>query len=86
MRELVVDLSDLDTKEKIHDFFSEALETPKWYGRNMDALYDELTSISLQTVIRCQGTDAELSVCTKALMNVLQDAADANQYLTVEMV
>lgn len=85
MREILVDLNMLDTKDKIHDFFSTELETPQWYGRNLDALYDELTSVCEELSIICKGNLESLPVCTKGLVDVLQDASAANRYLVVEI-
>lgn len=85
MKEIIVELDMLDTKDRIHDFFSAELETPDWYGRNLDALYDELTSITSETVIRCYGRRADLPAYTKGLVDVLRDAATENRYLTIEM-
>lgn len=85
MKEIVVELGMLDTKEKIHDFFSAELETQDWYGRNLDALYDELTSITSETMIRCHGMKIDIPTCTKGLLAVLRDAAAENRYLTIEI-
>lgn len=85
MKELIVELDMLDTKERIHDFFSAELQTPDWYGRNLDALYDELTSITSETVIRCYGMRSDLPAYTKGLVDVLRDATAENRYLTIEI-
>lgn len=84
MKKIIVDLNMLDTKEKIHDFFSAELRTPKWYGRNLDALYDELTSVCEELCIVCCGSEEYLPVCTKGMLDVLNDAAKENRYLTIE--
>lgn len=86
MKEIIVNLNELDTREKLHDYFSSVLETQDWYGRNLDALYDELTSITEPTVIRCRKTEEELPGYTKGLVRVLQDAAAENHNLTVELL
>ncbi len=84
MKEIIVDLNALDTKEKIHDYFSSVLETPDWYGRNLDALYDELTSITEPMIIRIQSLGENIPVCAKGLLDVLRDAASENHNLIIK--
>lgn len=85
MRRIIIDLLMLDTKEKIHDFFCAELKTPEWYGRNLDALYDELTSVSEPLELLCFSTETDLPMCTKGMLDVLCDAAEANRNLTVKI-
>lgn len=85
MRRIIVDLSMLDTKEKIHDFFSAELNTLEWYGRNLDALYDELTSVSEPMELLCFCTETDLPMCAIGLLDVLCDAAEQNQNLTLKI-
>lgn len=85
MKEIIVDLCMLDTKEKIHDFFSAELKTPKWYGRNLDALYDELTSVCEELCLVCYGAKENLPVCTRGMLDVIHDAVQENAYLTIQI-
>lgn len=86
MREIHVPLEELNTKDKIHDYFSEVLKTPNWYGRNLDALYDELTSVCEQTVIKCYGRKELFSVDAQGVWDVLKDASEENSCLKVEIL
>lgn len=86
MKKIVVDLNMLDTKDKIHDFFSAELGFPKWYGRNLDALYDELTSVCEDLCIVCCGEEEHLKTCTKGMLDVLWDAAKVNRNICIERV
>ena len=45
LREYEVNFEGIDSSSKVHDYFSEVFEFPQWYGRNLDALYDCLTSM-----------------------------------------
>lgn len=40
----VIDLSNVSEKAQMHDMLFEALRLPAYYGRNLDALWDCLTS------------------------------------------
>ena len=40
---VVIDLTEVDTREGLHDLLEGALDLPDHYGRNWDALHDMLT-------------------------------------------
>ena len=44
MREVRLDLTHFEEKVSLHRYFKETLEFPFYYGANLDALHDELTS------------------------------------------
>ncbi len=55
-----IDLSEVKSTEELHDLLQEVLPLPDYYGRNLDALYDVLTSFSEPMEIRFINTaDAE---------------------------
>ena len=55
---VTIDCTRIHTKEDLHRIFAEALSFPDWYGNNLDALHDCLTSLS--GTIRLEGwEDAE---------------------------
>ena len=43
---VTIDCISIEGKEDLHRIFSEALCFPSWYGNNLDALHDQLTSLS----------------------------------------
>lgn len=45
MREIIVDLSFVYSKDDLHDALKASLELPDYYGRNLDALYDCLSTM-----------------------------------------
>ena len=45
MTEYRIDISRVNSRDDLHDALEEALPLPSWYGRNLDALYDVLTSL-----------------------------------------
>ena len=72
MKEFYIDCTGLG-KEDLHRALAECLDFPEWYGNNLDALYDELTEISQETlVILCNFNAAEPSC--KGFKRVLKDA------------
>ena len=46
MKIILIDGTRIDDIDDLHDEFSKVLGFPDWYGRNMDALYDELCESS----------------------------------------
>ena len=47
----IVILDGKKIKLKTHDYLIKKLDLPDYYGRNLDALYDCLTSIGVKTEI-----------------------------------
>ena len=79
-----IDLQSLDTNDKIHDFFEEALDLPEYYGRNFDALFDVLTSISEEIMFVCVMGE-ELPGCANRMLMVLEDAAEQNPNIRIDL-
>lgn len=43
---VTIDCSQIQSREDLHHIFAEALTFPDWYGNNLDALHDCLTSLT----------------------------------------
>ncbi len=61
-----------------HDYLKEALDFPDYYGKNLDALYDCLCEIGVETEIVLINSD-EVS---KDLIDTFIDASAENELLT----
>jgi len=75
-------------KASVHDQLQERLSLPGYYGRNLDALYDLLTSLSEATRIELQGKDImlkQLGAYGAALLVTLQQAEEAAPNLTLNI-
>lgn len=68
MRKITLDFTGIYNRDNLHQYLKEQFEFPEYYGENLDALHDELTSIMEDTeVVFAEG-------CT-----IAQDsAADCN--------
>ncbi len=44
MKDIVLDLTPFEEKISLHRYLKEALDFPFYYGANLDALHDELSS------------------------------------------
>ena len=51
MRDIILDLTPFEEKLSLHSYLKEALDFPFYYGANLDALHDELTSETSATRI-----------------------------------
>lgn len=76
----------LTDRKAVHDTFSEKLNFPSYYGRNLDALYDLLTEISEPLeicIIHADQMETMLGAYGNALIDTLKDAQSENANLTI---
>ena len=74
-------ISPFEEKISLHRYLKENLGCPFDYGANLDALFDELSSITEPTHITlCYSivTDGERHAYTAKLLHVFGDAAQQN--------
>lgn len=64
-------------KKDGHDYLKEVLNFPDYYGKNLDALYDCLTDIGVETEI----TLINGSYVSDDIMETFVDASDENTFL-----
>lgn len=79
MIDLTLDSRDLPTREALHDALARGLSLPPWYGRNLDALFDCLTSLPEPAVLRIRSASGFPS----PFLDLLRRAASENPDLTV---
>lgn len=80
MKTVILDGSALSDMEAVHTVFAEALGFPAWYGRNLDALYDCLTSLPEPVIVQLCNVEElgeTLGRRYDALLRLLGDAAAA---------
>ncbi len=65
--------------ERGHDYLSEALNFPDYYGKNLDALYDCLCEID------CEIELVDASIVDKDIIDTFKDAANENDFLKLKM-
>ncbi|MBE5777790.1 MAG: barstar [Clostridiales bacterium] len=86
MNEIRLDLTQFEDKISLHSYIKETLSFPFYYGANLDALHDELTSntseLSLTVVTPAQPKGAMEGYLPR-VKRVFQDAATENYHLTV---
>ena len=84
MKYVTIDCTPMTGPDEVHDLFSKALEFPAWYGRNLDALYDMLTSCGeLELTLTHADALDRMFRYGENLKLALDDAAKENPLLTV---
>ncbi len=85
MKKVILNFSEAETQQDIHEVLKEALAFPDYYGENLDALYDCLTDICEDTAIGfCQRDDeSEAAAYLRKAQRVFLDAEEENPHLAV---
>lgn len=86
MRSVTLDCTKMTNDVAVHDIFAEALDFPAYYGRNLDALYDQLTSCSdLELTLANVEALGKLFRYGDNLLLALRDAAKDNpRFILIE--
>lgn len=81
---ITIDCAAIGSREEFHRIFAEALHFPSWYGHNLDALHDQLTTLS--GTVRLENwdiTEEKLGRYGLAAKKVIAHAALENETLLV---
>jgi len=87
MKTITLDARKMLTIEKTHEYLAKKCRFPEYYGKNLDAAYDCLSTCG-DTIIKLKFTDAlekNLGDYGKAFLKVLTDAANNNSKLIIEI-
>ncbi len=86
MLEIQLDISEFEEKVSVHRYLKEQLGFPFYYGANLDALYDQLSSITEPVHITLDYSTTPLGDMlryTPRVLKVFGDAAGVNYNLTL---
>lgn len=86
MRKVLLNFKPDQSVEQIHEYLKFELEFDDYYGKNLDALYDQLTCMAEDTclgVFGLSGGDEKHSLYLEKVKKVLKDAELDNPCLCV---
>lgn len=86
MRDITLDLTPFEEKISLHRYLKETLDFPFYYGANLDALYDELSSETSATRIHVRypaQPKGKMVDYLPRLLRVFRDAQAQNYHLEV---
>ena len=87
MNKIFLDGRRMENPTQAHDYLKEALNFADYYGENLDALWDELTSLSrpVTVVFLYRGKMLDnLGVYGKKLMDTFRQASKENPHLILK--
>lgn len=89
MKEIQLDLTPFEDKISLHSYLKEKLSFPFYYGANLDALHDELSSegndMSITLTLPAQPKGGMADYLPR-VRRVFEDAAEENYHLTLAFV
>ena len=89
MKEIRLNGSKMVDKASTHEYLKQKLELPEYYGNNLDALWDCLsTDFSPKKIIlyNCDKLKKNLGSYGSTLILLLKDVAEENEYTGVDIV
>lgn len=86
MQLVTIDGQDICNKKDLHAHLAKALDFPAYYGGNLDALSDMLTSLQIDTsiqIVHLADLYEHLGEYTDKFLNLLTIVAEKNAFLTI---
>ena len=89
MKEILINCEKLRSRKVLHDFLEKELSLPSYYGRNLDALYDILSSANRSDALNFRFVNrkkqsSRMVALYEAMIGMLSDLHDENPNITVE--
>ena len=88
METIILDAAAMTDRAAAHAYLAERLNLPEYYGRNLDALFDLLSTREEEARLVVENASAlagNLGPYGRALLGALEDAAAENPGLTLEI-
>ena len=88
MRTIILDIQNFDNKADLYQYFKDQISLCFYHGANLEALYDDLTSITEATtlVLRYPAVPKEaLLGYIPRMLKTFEDAARENYNLSLQL-
>lgn len=89
MKRVILNGACMTSTETAHKYLSNKLCFPEYYGGNLDALWDCLTTVSDNVqieLVNYQKLARNLGAYSEALVKVFSDAAEENESICFKML
>lgn len=80
-----IDCTGIENKQQMHRKLKEKLNFPGWYGGNLDALMDCLTSMRVDTAVTLEGFST-LGDWKDGFAETFSDAMEENPHLKITLL
>lgn len=87
MKDVTLNCKEMTSKEATHTYLAMKLDFPNYYGKNLDALWDILSTVSEPLRIKLLNVEnlkAYLGDYGQSLLDVLYEAAEFNQKIMID--
>ena len=89
MKKIVLDCKEMTSQEKAHEYIMKKMNFPNYYGKNLDALYDILSTYDKEVYIKFINTESlteALGEYGTFLIDVFKDAEEENKKIKFNML
>lgn len=89
MKKIEFDWKDITTRDNAHSYIKEKLDLPRYYGKNLDALWDVLSTYGEKIEISFINTEfllEHLGGYGKSIIKVFEDAERENKNIKLEII
>lgn len=89
MNDLIIDGRSMGTKEMAHLHLKWALKAPEYYGKNLDALWDVLSTYDKAiniSLINKECLIEDLGDYGESIIQVFEDAEKENENITFKII
>ena len=88
MKDILINCEKLRSRKVLHDYLEQELLLPDYYGRNLDALHDILSSINRKGAVTCHIINREkqssrMVSLYQAMLDMLTDLGRENPNICV---
>lgn len=88
MQSIILNGNKMTSREAAHEYISRKLGFPEYYGGNLDALWDMLSTVSYPlhiSIINAEKLNEHLGEYADSLINVFVEAGEENENLSFEI-
>lgn len=81
MKEIILDCKEMSSKEKAHEYIMKKMNFPDYYGKNLDALYDILSTYDKEIYVKFINFESlfkQLGDYAVSLIDVFREAEEEN--------